>query len=205
MVTLRLCRIGKPSDHRCLLEDCVSEITAADPPSAAAFAQLKRFVSPKIIAGVGRPSQPRRPVSACWRRILSGRTDTGNAAGFTDSRASYNKTGCGARNTRSCDWWKALSRDWSRRRLPFEGKGHTFESCRRTNFLCFTTMYPPPNLIAHVIFSFVRGYLARDFRAHGASWPDFDQKPPGSACTDALDPKSPHSTKSRSGMPRWSP
>jgi hypothetical protein len=62
---------------------------------SAFFAQLKRFVSPKIIAGVGRPSQPRRPVSACWRRILSGRTDTGNAAGFTDSRASYNKTGCG--------------------------------------------------------------------------------------------------------------
>jgi len=34
------------------------------------------------------------------------------------------------------------------------------------------------SLIAHVIFSFVQGYLARDFRARGASWPDFDQRPP---------------------------
>src|SRR5712692_6724503 len=48
-------------------------------------------------------------------------------------------------------------------------------------------------------------YRARDFRARGASWPDFDQRPPGRACTDALDPKNPHSTLSHSGVTRWSP
>jgi hypothetical protein len=55
------------------------------------------------------------------------------------------------------------------------------------------------------ILNSCRGYRARDFRARGASWPDFDQRPPGTACTDALDPKNPHSTLSHSGMTRWSP
>ena len=39
-----------------------------------------------------------------------------------------------------------MFRDWGRGRLPSEGKGHTFESCRvRQLFLYFTTRYARPN------------------------------------------------------------
>ena len=88
--------------------------------------------------------------------------------------------------------------------LPSESKGHSSEIVSARQFLFVMWDDVPSAQLDRSCDILIRAGLsrARDLRARGASWPDFDQKPRGSAWIDAIDRKNPHSTLSRSGMPR---